>query len=452
MKKIITILIIIAVIAGGAYAFTRWQAQKKAQAVSSLQTVNAERGQLVATIGATGLVRSNQTATLTWKTSGAVEKVLVKVGQKVKVNDKLAELQQTSLPQNIILAQGDLVSAKKALADLYTTAENAKIQAMQEIAANANAIKNAQYQLDNYSVPAEQASLSALEAVDLMEQRLNEARAAFEPYKFNSESDPTRRDLKEKLDRAQSDYNTAVRRLELEYQLEVAQANQKKARQDYDKWENGPDPDDIAALEARTAAAEATLRQAWIEAPFAGTITLVDILPGDQVNVNGLAFRLDDLSDLIVNVAVSEVDINAIQPGQAATITFDAIRGKEYKGTVVGVDMVGTSEQGVVDFIVEVKLTNADADVKPGMTAAVNIVVNQLEDVLLVPNRAVRFKDGRAVVYVLRNGIPTAVNIQLGASSDTMSEVLESELQVGDPIVLNPPLEFDNNGPPAFAR
>ncbi len=47
-------------------------------------------------------------------------------------------------------------------------------------------------------------------------------------------------------------------------------------------------------------------------------------------------------------------------------------------------------------------MTDADEQVKPGMTAAVNIVVSQLEDVLLVPNRAVRFKDGKQVVYILQ--------------------------------------------------
>ena len=78
-------------------------------------------------------------------------------------------------------------------------------------------------------------------------------------------------------------------------------------------------------------------------------------------------------------------------------------------------------------------------DVKPGMTAAVNIVVDQITDALLVPNRAVRVVDGQRVVYILSNNQLKAVNVTLGASSDTESQVTEGDLQVGDQVVLNPP-------------
>jgi HlyD family secretion protein len=116
------------------------------------------------------------------------------------------------------------------------------------------------------------------------------------------------------------------------------------------------------------------------------------------------------------------------------------------------VDRVGTLNQGAVEFIVTVELSDADADVRPGMTAAVNVVVNQLEDVLLVPNRAVRFQEGKTVVYVLKDGQLVTVNITLGATSDVASEVVAGDLQQGDAIVLNPPTVFDQNGPPPFMR
>lgn len=452
MKKLITVLIVVAVIAGGVYAFTRWQAQQQAAQSANYQTSQAERGALTASIGATGQVHSDQAAILTWKIAGTVDQVHVQEGDRVKAGDVLAELQQSSLPQNVILARADLVSAQKALADLYITAETAAVQALQAIASNAKLVKNAQYQMDNYIVPTEQASLSPIEALDLMEERLNQARTAFEPYKFQPSGDSKRQELKEALDLAQGDYNTAVRRLELDYQLQVVQANLEKARQDYDKWKNGPDPDDIAALEARIAAAQVTLDQVRIVAPFSGTITQVEPQPGDQVGIGAIAFRLDDLSTLLVDVGVSEVDINQIKLGQEASLDFDAIRDQKYKGVVVSVSRVGEVTQGVVDFLVQLRLTDADEAVKPGMTAAVSIIVNQLEDVLLVPNRAVRFLEGRQVVYILKDSALTPVNIKLGASSETVSEVIDGELKVGDAIVLNPPAVFDNNGPPPFVQ
>jgi HlyD family secretion protein len=113
---------------------------------------------------------------------------------------------------------------------------------------------------------------------------------------------------------------------------------------------------------------------------------------------------------------------------------------------------VGNIVQGVVEFTVTIALNDADEAVKPGMTAAVNIVVNQLENVLLVPNRAVRVREGQRVVYVMDNGALQAVEITLGASSETVSEVIDGDLQVGDMVVLNPPTVFEQNGPPPFVR
>lgn len=453
MKKWLTLLIVLAVLTGGGYYYyTRWSAQQASASLANLQTSQAERGELVATIGATGQVRSNQFTLLNWKTTGTVERVSVQVGEPVQAGQKLAELAQTSLPQNIILAQAELVAAQKALDDLYTNAENAAVQALQAISTSAEAVKKAQYQLDNYIMPAELQGMQAEEAFDAMQKRLDQARAAFEPYKFYPESDDKREELKDGLDQAQSDLNAAVKRLEYEYTLHVAQANLVRAREDYEKYKDGPSADDVAAARARIAAAQATLNQAWITAPFAGTVTLVDTNVGDQVTMGSQAFRIDDLTSLLVDLSVSEVDINQIRPGQDVNMTFDAIRNREYTGAVAEVDRVGSLVQGAVEFIVTVRLKDADEQVRPGMTAAVNVVVSQLDNVLLVPNRAVRFVDGKQVIYVLKDNQLIPIQIKLGASSDTVSEVIEGDLAVGDAIVLNPPLVFDNNGPPPFAR
>jgi len=188
-----------------------------------------------------------------------------------------------------------------------------------------------------------------------------------------------------------------------------------------------------------------------IRAPFAGTVTQVIPMVGDQVAPGTAAFRVDDLSRLLVDVQVSEVDINSVRIGQPVSVTLDAAYGQPYEGRVVDVARVGTSNQGAVNFAVTVELSNPDEQVKPGMTAAVTVTVQQLADVLLVPNRAVRLADGQYVVYVLRGGIMQQVEIELGASSDTESQVAGGDLDEGDIIVLNPPSDFfqspGNGGP-----
>jgi HlyD family secretion protein len=112
----------------------------------------------------------------------------------------------------------------------------------------------------------------------------------------------------------------------------------------------------------------------------------------------------------------------------------------------VEVTQAGTADEGVVNFTVTVELTDPDAMVKPGMTAAVNVVVQEMKNVLLIPNRAVRLVDSQRVVYVLVDGKPVQKNITLGSSSDTLSVVASGEVKEGDMVILNPPEEFSGPG------
>ena len=165
---------------------------------------------------------------------------------------------------------------------------------------------------------------------------------------------------------------------------------------------------------------------------------------GDQVSPGQSSFRVDDFSHLLLDVQVPEVDVNKVQVGQPATLTFDAIQGKSYNGEVTQVSKVGTSVSGVVNYTVTVELTDADQSVLTGMTASVNVVVQQLSDVLLVPNRAVRRINSKQYVYILKNNQPVKVEIQLGAYSDTNSEISSGEVQAGELLVLNPPAEMQS--------
>jgi HlyD family secretion protein len=149
-------------------------------------------------------------------------------------------------------------------------------------------------------------------------------------------------------------------------------------------------------------------------------------------------------------VEVSEVDINSIKVGQPVLLDFDAILDKTYTGEVMETSPTGTPVQGIVNFNVTVELLDADDAVKPGMTAAVSVIVNRIDDVKLVPNRAIRILDGDRVVYILVDGAPQPVSVVLGASSDLYSEVVEGDVEIGDVIVLNPPEDFFafGGGPP----
>ena len=99
---------------------------------TTFQTTPVERGALVATVGATGSVRAKQSATLTWWTTGVVDKVNVGVGDKVSRTDLLASLDKASLNQSVILAQADLANAQKTLDDLLNS-DTARAQSLRTL-------------------------------------------------------------------------------------------------------------------------------------------------------------------------------------------------------------------------------------------------------------------------------------------------------------------------------
>ena len=514
-RRWIIVIIVVVLAAVGLFAYGRYRATAGAAAQGNFQTEALALGDLTATVGATGVVHANQTANLTWQTTGTVGKVDVQEGEQVTTGQVLAELEQTSLPQSVILAQADLVNAKKALDDLLDSRlqqatalqsveqaqqaledardpDQARARAAEALATAQKAVENAERVFRSSQSPASQSYIDEAQAnVTLAKDELDRAKDRYLPYASRPEDDLTRARLLTVYAAAQQRYDAAVRQLNslqgaasatdqavAEANLAKAQAQFAQAQREWERvkdgpssadislleaqledaqreWErlkDGPDPDDIAAAEARLAAAQATLDQARLVAPFAGGITQVDNKVGDQVSPGSPAFRLDDLSRLLVDVQVSEVDINRIQPGQDVRVVFDAVPDREYPGKVKEVSLVGASNQGVVDFTVTVELTDADQAVKPGMTGAVNVVVDQLSGVPLVPNRAVRLLEGKRVVYVLKDGKPQPVDIVLGASSEAMSELLDGKLEIGDLIILNPPAVFDQNGPPPFVQ
>jgi HlyD family secretion protein len=457
MKRVLTIIIILAVVAVLAFFGIRAASQRQQAAVlSDLQTVVASNGSLTATVGATGMVHANQTAILTWQTSGNVQDIPVAIGDVVTTGQVLATLERSSLSQNIILAQADMINAEKALDDLLND-QTAAAQSLLALYSAQQAIYTAEramdrFEGDDYKDDLEKARQDVIDRQDELET----AQDDFEPYVDWDPTNETRQRYEQELIDAQNAYDEAVRIVDLlEMEEQVAQANLdaataslEAAQRTYDRIKDGPNADDVTVLETRIAAAQAALDLTQLTAPFDGTVTEVNLKPADRAAPGTAAIRIDKLSQLEVDVQVSEIDINRIQTGQPVSLSFDAILEKEYHGTVSQVARVGNVVQGVVQFNVTVELTDADEDVRPGMTAAVNIIVEQLDNVLLVPNRAVRLVDGQRVVYILKDQQLESVQITLGATSDTESEVISGDLRAGDLIVLNPPQYYETSGPP----
>jgi HlyD family secretion protein len=431
----------------------------RAEALASFQTATVSRGTLTATIGATGTVRARQSATLYWQTSGTVGEVNVKLDQMVNRQDQLVSLEKLSLSQAVILAEADLVGAERALenARLSNTPTAQAMLALNQAQRAFEDANNARFRTGYDGGASDQDIIDARAVLKVRQQEVDRYQALYDDIEDIPENKVRLQNALEQLQEVTANRNAAQARLdyylseyqkshEADAQVAMAKAQLEDAQREWERLKDGPDARDILAAQARVDAAKATVNLQYIIAPFDGVITVIENIPGDQVRAGDSAIRLDDTSQLLVDVEISEVDINAVAIGQPVELTFDAILDEVFHGEVIEVSRVGTISSGVVNFTVKIKLTDADESVKPGMTAGVTITTQQLENVLLVPNRAVRLVDNRRVVYVLQNGELVAVNIVLGATSDLNSEVIGGDLKAGDVIVLNPPSNFLSGG------
>ncbi len=378
------------------------------------------RGDLAAIISANGTVRARQSANLVWETSGVVETVEAQAGEKVSAGQTLAVLAQDSLPQSVILAEANLVTAQRALDDLLGSANTERAHA-------AIALREAQ--------EAYEEAVEYREALDheVRYDLLNFIQRPNGKVKVRGFSHV--RYMPSEEQKAEADEEVALRKAEMD-----------DAQRAYERLGGGPNPQEVAAAEARILAAKAVLEQAKIVAPFDGYITESLVQTGNRVRAGQAAFQLHDLSALLVDLKVSEMDINRVALRQKVTLRFEAISDKEYRGEVIEIATVpskdgSSDEAGGVNFRVTVEITDADGQVRPGMSAEAVIQVREVQEALLVPNRAIRLQDdGQRVVYLLREGgLLEAIPVQLGVISDEFSEVISGNVQAGDLVVLNPP-------------
>ena len=426
---------------------------------AELITTTVEKGELIATVGGTGKVEANKSAVLTWDTTGNVQDVYVENGTQVLQKTTLAELAPSSLPQNVILAEADLVDAQHNL-DTVTQSNTQRSQTYLDLLNAEQNLKDAQEDVDawNYNNADQQTIDQARSEFIAAEENLKQIEASLQA--------DNQQTSQEQLDEAQltrdkalrnlssilgKTYNTTVAKDFAQYDL--AKAQLEDVQREWERVKDGQNEDDIKAAQARVTAAESVAGMAVIRAPFNGTITSVYTKIGDEVSPGTKAFRLDDLSSFYIEVEIPEIDINRIEIGQEAEFTFDSILDKTYHGRVIEVAGAGSEEQGETSFIVKLIMTDSDDEILPGMTASVSIMVTKLEDVLIVPTRAIRLENGDIVVYALRNENIEKVVIEIGASSDSYTQITAGDIVENETLVLNPPEDlFNTSQRPAFTR
>ena len=224
-----------------------------------------------------------------------------------------------------------------------------------------------------------------------------------------------------------------------------------------------------SVADARAAAAtdETNLSKASIRSPIDGVVLTRSVDPGNAVAASLQAVTLftlaEDLSKLRLQVNVDEADVGSVKVGQKASFTVSAYPSRKYPARIYRVAYGSTITDNVVTYITYLDVDNSDLSLRPGMTASATITATERQDVLLVPNTALRFTpslpsaakakggivssllprmpqgarktaggSGTAKqVWVLREGTAVPVAVNTGISDGRMTEVSGGELQAG---------------------
>ncbi len=208
---------------------------------------------------------------------------------------------------------------------------------------------------------------------------------------------------------------------------------------------------DEATIQQRQAsldAAQVNLDYADIVSPVDGTVVSRNVTMGQTVassfQTPTLFLIASDLSKMEVDANVSESDVGGIKPGNKATFTVDAYAKRTFEGTVTQVRQSPQTVQNVVTYDIVISVNNSDLALMPGMTAASRIVIDQRDDVIRVPNQALRYvpkglagavQSGKAQIWVVRDGNPVAIPVVAGLDDDNFTEIVSGDVRPGDLVI-----------------
>ena len=185
-----------------------------------------------------------------------------------------------------------------------------------------------------------------------------------------------------------------------------------------------------------------------IIAPVDGTVISREIDLGSPVAASFQAPELftiaQDLTKMQIEVSVSEADIGKVEEGQDVTYTLDGYPDSSFKGKVTQVRLSPTTESNVVTYTVIVDVNNEDLKLKPGMTANVSIITDKSENVLCVPNMALKFtpdingpKYKNQGIWILEKNKPKRIEIETGTNNDSSTEVISDALNEGTEVIMS---------------
>ncbi len=427
-----------------------------------------KRQDLARTVLASGSVVSSTDLALSFQEGDIVRSVNVVVGQKVKAGQILATLDQKDEYPIVTKARGELLAAEARYKKVLEGESNEEIRLAE------TKFENAQRELYSTDLIAEAQSDRQTSIEPVISGSYNSSEAG--AYRISFDNLSTRKFRFGGLERGTGTMDDEERPLGMRgllvafpddiggysvndewvitipntkstsyvanynaYKSAEAELNIKKA--------NARDADvDAALAEVITArgsleSAQAELEKTYLRAPADGTITSVDIKPGEIAEAFKQVMVLQDISNLYLEADVNESSVAHITIDQPVTVSYDALGGNtQFRAKVSSVDPAATIVDGIVNYKVKA-LVEDPAEIRPGMTADLSIQTAFVPNVLVIPNRVITEKDGAKTVSVLideRRGTKETRTITTGLKGDGDLVEVTSGLSEGEQVVFQP--------------
>jgi multidrug resistance efflux pump len=354
-------------------------------------------------VSVTGEVVPAKWATLSLQTSGVVEDVLVEVGDEVAAGDLLVKLETVDADLAVYEAEAQLANAMAEVRQLEAQPRVTDVAAAEQQVDEAQAaIAQAVTERDRLASGVISSDIAQAEAeLGSAEAERKAARIDYDELQDDLEDDVVEdwegeraalrlRAAQQGLEAAQIGLayargSASARTDEAEAGIRAAEAQRDVAQAQLEQASAGASEEEIALAETEVAQAQLALEEAqlWLErcerrAPFDGTVGMVDVREGEQVQQGDPILTLGDLSTLRVETTdLDEIDVARISVGQKADITFDAFPDHVFAGRVVRINPMAEPGGGGVNYTTIIELDELSPGIRWGMTAFVDIEVGQ---------------------------------------------------------------------------
>src|SRR5467141_1644307 len=371
MKRFIPIVVVALLLGAGIWGYLYAQGRNSSP---KYRLTQVERGPLTAAVSATGNLNAVITVQVGSQVSCQIKELLVDFNSAVKKGQIIARIDPQIFEAQVNQAKADVETAKAAVLNQAATVEKAKADVENARAAlaqgKAQTAKADAAQADSKRIFDRNAELFKRQLIAQADR--DTAQANYE--QAVAQSDSAR--ASEKALAAQIDSNLA--------QLRVQEAGLKSAGAQVDQK--------TAAL----AQAQANLDYTTIRAPVDGVVVSRNVDVGQTVAASLQAPTLftiaNDLTKMQVLASIDEADVGQVKPGIKANFSVDAYPGETFSGEISQLRLNAQTAQNVVTYSAVIDVANTAMKLRPGMTANITIPVAKRDNVLTVPNAALRFK------------------------------------------------------------